>query len=113
MEKAGGADISGFSGLPPLVLINEKNIGSIEDGAIQMVNKTISALEEAIAAWESSPEKPQELKERYKSYLMMRDELSKWGRKFLLSRNEERTLKGRLELLRELCDICQVFVGLV
>ncbi len=113
MEKAGGADADRFSALPPIVLINEKNIGSIEDEAIQMVNRTLSALEEAIAAWESSPEKPAELKERYKSYLMMRDELTKWARRFLLSRNEERAFKGRLELLRELCDICQVFTGLV
>ncbi len=113
MEKAGGPNVDRYSALPPIVLINEKNIGSIEEEAIQMVNRTLSALEEAIAAWESSPEKPAELGERYKSYLLMRDELSKWARKFLLARSEERTFQGRLDLIRELCDICQVFTGLV
>ncbi len=113
MEKAGGADGDRYPALPPIVLINEKNIGSIEEEAIQMVNRTISALEEAIAAWESAPDKPAELRERYKSYLMMRDELTRWARRFLVSRNEERTFKGRLDLIRELCDICQVFTGLV
>lgn len=113
MEQDGGADVGRITGLPPIVLINERNIGSIEEEAIQMVNRTITALEEAIASWDNSPDKPAELKERYKSYLMMRDELTKWARRFLLSRNEERAFKARLELIRELCDICQVFTGLV
>jgi hypothetical protein len=97
------------SSLPTLALINEGNIDAVEEQALQMVNRTISALEEAMAAWEGAADKPGGLKDKYGQYVKLHAELSAWGRKFLLSRKEERTLSGRLALIEELSLICRAY----
>jgi hypothetical protein len=108
-KKAGALQDDPPPSLPPAVTITEENIDRIEGEALSMVNRTISALEEAITAYESASPKPAALKEKYLSYVKMDGSLKDWTKRFLLSRNSNRTFKQRLESLEELIAICQMF----
>ena len=85
--------------------INEDNIDQFEKEALESVKRTLSALEQAIAAWDASKEKPKDLEESYRRYKWMQEELSKWAREFLLKSGKKRTFAERLSDLRRLARI--------
>lgn len=85
--------------------INEQNIGQFEKEALESVKRTLSALEQATAAFEGAKEKPKDLEESYKRYKWMQEELSRWAREFLLKSGKPRTFEERLADLRRLARI--------
>ena len=91
--------------------VNEQNIDRVEKEALESAKRTIQAMEQAIAAWDASKEKPKELEESYRRYKWMREELSKWARGFLMKSGRPRTFEERLSDLRRLARISFSGVG--
>jgi hypothetical protein len=94
--------------LPPEP-INESNIGQFEKEAIEKANKAISAIESALAAWDATKEKPEELKVKAERYRHFAEALSGWERKMLLASGKKRTFAERVEMLEEFVDLCNAY----
>jgi len=86
-------------------MISRDNIDQFEKEALDTVKKTLSALEQAIAAWEGAKERPKDLEESYRKYKWMQEELSKWTREFIQKSGRSRGFEERLADLRRLARI--------
>ncbi len=85
--------------------ITEKNIGEAEKETIRVANSTLSALESALAAWEEAKVKPEELKEKFSRYALLRDALAEWMTRML--RAQDDGLQARQKRLAEFASICR------
>lgn len=95
--------------LPPE--IDEKNIDEYEQEALRVANSVYSALEEALAAWDASPEKLPEFRGKAARYRMLFEALSVWERRMLLARGRKSGFAERVKLLEELADIFSAYLG--
>jgi hypothetical protein len=86
----------------PAMDINQ--LAALEAQALENSKKTISAIEEAMAAYEGAKVKPPELQEKYEKYRKLRRELTKWVRDFLTGK-EPLTLEQRMVRLQKLVNI--------
>lgn len=75
--------------------------------ALDTANKTISAIENAMAMWDSTKQKPQDLKESMVRLRYFHGALSDWARKMLRSRKSD--INMRVEFLREFSNICYAY----
>ncbi len=84
---------------------NESDIDELEKVALERANKALSAIENAIAVWEHSAEKPDELQPRINRLKAIHDALANWEKKVLRSMGKP-DMASRVENLREFSDIC-------
>ncbi len=89
--------------------INEQNIGEIEQDTIQKVNKALSALESAIASWDASPDKSEDLQPRFMKYKRFHDALVDWETKMLRTPGSQLDFYSRMERLKEFSNICYTY----
>ncbi len=89
--------------------INEDNIGQFEQDTIQRVNKALSALETAIASWDASPDKPEDLQPKFMKYKRFHDALVDWETKMIKNPGSELDFYSRLERLKEFSNICYTY----
>lgn len=86
--------------------LTKENIDLVEKETIDKVNKTISALEAALATWNAAKEKPDDLKDKFAGYEKLHDALVGWESKALKSLGKKESFGDRVERLREFVDIC-------
>jgi hypothetical protein len=84
-------------------------IDDMERQALEKANKAISAIENAIAVWEASQEKPDDLKPRMIRLKYFYDALSNWEKKLLKSMGRKDQVGERVERLKEFTDICLTY----
>ncbi len=89
--------------------INEQNIGELEQDTIQRVNKALSALETAIASWDASPDKAEDLQPKFMKYKRFHDALVDWETKMLKTPGSQLDFYSRLERLKEFSNICYTY----
>ena len=89
--------------------MSEKELRKVEDETLRKVNSTISSLEIAIAGWNASKEKPEELARKYRNYVWLHEELSKWATRLLKSRKGKADFDERIGLLGEFVKICSSY----
>ncbi|MBU0532601.1 hypothetical protein KKB44_03845 [Candidatus Micrarchaeota archaeon] len=92
-----------------LSLVNKKNIDQIERETIQRVNKTLSALEVAIASWDAATDKPEDMKPKFMKYKWFHEALTEWERKALQSLSRKEEYESRLQRLQEFARICHAY----
>lgn len=85
--------------------ITEENIAEAEKETLENASKAISLLENALAKWEASKDKPEDLMKDFARYRAFRDELAQWMTKALKSR-ESLPFEKRAEHLRKFVEIC-------
>ena len=109
VKRKGAIDASAkpARAIPPGM--TEDEIIAIEKETMERVSKTISALEGAIATWDASPEKPEDLKGKFKRYQAVLDALSSWQVKALRSYGKG-DIEERARLLWEFVDLCKVYI---
>ena len=90
--------------------ITEKNIDQVEQEILRHVNKTISQLEEALAVWEASGEKPEALRPKAMEYKQLHAALSQWEKKVLQYLGKKPDFRTRSKLLEEFAEICGAYV---
>jgi Asp-tRNA(Asn)/Glu-tRNA(Gln) amidotransferase A subunit family amidase len=86
--------------------LSEDNIDIIQRETIRRVNKTVTALEAALATWDASEEKPEDMEERFANYRRFHDALEDWERKTLKAQNKKEKFEVKVRRLREFVDIC-------
>ena len=86
-----------------------QDIGKMEQNAINKANNAISAIENAMAVWDSSTDKPEDLKPRIVRLRFFYDAVMNWEREMLqvLGRND--LVESRVERLKEFTDICLTY----
>lgn len=89
--------------------VNEKNIGLVEKETLEHANKALSALEIAIASWESAEPKPEELSEKFTRYRRLHGALSEWEKKMLMARRKKEEFDARIARLQDFVRICKYY----
>jgi primosomal protein N'' len=84
-------------------------VDELEKLSIEKSNRVISAIENALAAWDAAEEKPPGLEPRINRLKHMHEALSRWERKMLKSMAKKEDMDGRLERLREFGGICHAY----
>lgn len=87
----------------------ESDIDDMEKATLEKANKALSAIENALAVWESSKEKPEELQLRVNSLRRFYEALAAWEKKMLKAMARKEELDARIGLLREFSDICYLY----
>ena len=89
--------------------MSEKELRKIEDETLAKVNSAISSLEIAIAGWNASEKKPEDLVKKYRNYVWLHEELSRWATRMLKSRKNKTNFDERIGLLGEFVKICNSY----
>jgi len=83
-----------------------EDIDEMEKASVERANKAISAIENAMAVWEASPEKPEELKPRIIRLKYFYEEILGWEKKALQTMGRRDAIGARVERLKEFTEIC-------
>ncbi|MFN7991187.1 MAG: hypothetical protein U0R44_03435 [Candidatus Micrarchaeia archaeon] len=85
------------------------DVAEMEKLAIEKANKAISAIENAIAVWDASAVKPEDMAPRMAQLKNFLEALTSWERNALKSIGKEDMLKERVERLKEFASICYAY----
>ncbi len=85
------------------------DVGRMEALALEKANKAISAIENAVAVWEASAEKPKDLSERMSQLKNFYEALTDWEKKALKTAGKEDMVEERVERLKEFAKICYAY----
>ncbi len=94
----------GLGAMPPE--LTGKNIGKVEKDTMQKVNKALSVLESALAAWDAEKEKPKRLEAKFARFRRFHDALAAWESKALKAAGRKESFDERVRRLREFTEIC-------
>ncbi len=81
-------------------------VDELEKIALEKANKALSTIENAIAIWEASEQKPLELKGRIERLRYFHDALANWEKNMLISFADSQEAEERMDRLREFSNIC-------
>jgi hypothetical protein len=81
-------------------------IDDLERRSLDKANKAISAIENAMAVWEASQEKPEDLKVRMIRLKYFYDSVINWEKKALRTIGSAGAIGERVERLKEFAEIC-------
>lgn len=84
-------------------------IDKMEKLSLEKANKAISAIENAIAVWDSSPEHPEELKPRIIRLKYFYQAIQNWEKKTLQTKGSSEAIGERVDRLKEFADICLTY----
>lgn len=82
------------------------DIEELEKLTLEKANRALSSIENALAVWEASAEKPEELKPRINRLRYFYQALSAWEKKMLQAMARNADIGARIAYLREFSDIC-------
>lgn len=85
------------------------DVDRLEKLAIDKANQAISAIENAMAVWDASPAKPDELRPRMVRLRYFYDSITDWEKKALMTVGQPDQVGPRVERLKEFTDICNSF----
>jgi len=88
---------------------SNSDIENMEKLTLEKANKALSAIENALAVWNASKEKPEALEIRVRRLRAFYDELSSWEKKMLKSMAKKENVDTRINNLREFSDICHAY----
>lgn len=80
--------------------MDPREVEHLETLALDASNKTISAIECLLAAWEGAAEKPEDFEQDVLRYKYVLDSLANWEQRMLKSRGRAE-MDERLEILRQ------------
>jgi hypothetical protein len=108
-DTGGAKDAGEAKGQEQRIGITEENIDAVEKETIDKVNKALSALETALASWDASPDKPEDLEPKFGTYRKLHDALVQWETKMLRSMGSELDFYSRVDRLKEFARICDTY----
>lgn len=85
------------------------DIDDMEKLTLEKANKALSAIENALAVWDASGNKPDDLRPRINRLKSFYEALAGWERKVLQSMARHEDVDMRIEHLREFSDICHAY----
>ncbi len=85
------------------------DIDRMEKLTLEKANRALSAIENALAIWDASRNKPDDLKPRIGRLKYFYEALSGWEKKMLKSMSAKEDVDARIVHLREFSDICHAY----
>lgn len=85
------------------------DVDDMERLALEKANKALSAIENALAVWESSPQKPEDMRVRVGRLKYFYDALTEWEKRMLRAMARKDDIDSRIARLREFSDICYAY----
>lgn len=85
------------------------DLEEMEKLTLEKANKALSTIESALAIWDASKEKPEELRPRIGRLKYFYEALSGWEKRMLQSMAKKESMDARIEHLREFSDICHAY----
>ncbi len=85
------------------------DVEELEKLSLERANKAISAIENAMAVWDASEDKPADLEPRLNRLKYIYEELTAWEKKMLKSRGKKEDMEARIERLMEFSGICRTY----
>lgn len=95
--------------LPTSPDLSISDVEDMEKTALDKANKAISAIENALAVWDASKEKPEELKPRMLRLKFFYEAISNWEKKMIKTMGKEDKIGPRVERLKEFTEICHSY----
>jgi uncharacterized protein (DUF1800 family) len=86
-----------------------EDIDEMEKLTLEKANKALSVIENTLAIWEASREKPEDLKPRISRLRYFYEALTGWEKKMLKSMAKDEDVDARIGHLREFSDICHAY----
>jgi hypothetical protein len=86
-----------------------EDVDKMEKLAIDKANKAVSAIENAMAVWDASSAKPEELKPRMVRLKYFYDAITGWEKKALMTVGMRDEVGARVERLKEFTEICYAY----
>ena len=84
---------------------NAASMEDVEKLALERASRAISDIENAVAVWDASREKPESLRPRIEKLRYFCERLSDWEKRMLVSRGGD--IETRVVLLREFSSMCK------
>ena len=109
VKRTGGKKAAEPSARYPMPDLSESEVVRIEKETIEKVSKTISSLESAMASWEMSTEKPEELRGKFAKYQVVYAALTSWQTKALKAYGKS-DFGERVRLLWEFVELCKTHI---
>lgn len=91
--------------MPSIPEINDSELEDMKKTTMEKAGKTISAIENALAVWDASKDKPTDLASRVDKLRSFHSNISEWEKKMLKTREKSR----KLELLVQFTQICYAY----
>ncbi len=109
LKRAQPARAGGRMGGVHAPRVDQSNIDAVGKETMERAARTLSALRVAIASWNTSPDKPEELRPKFQKYRLLHDALLGWQRKALKVVGRKGAFDEKVETLWEFVDICQTY----
>lgn len=81
----------------------------LEKESLEKANRAISSIENALATWNATKVKPEQLAARVNKLRYFHDALSRWEKKMLKAMSTTPDVQTRIGRLREFSDICYLY----
>ena len=85
------------------------DVEEMEKLTMKKANKALTTIESALAAWDASEEKPEDMAIVVNRLRFFHNALSEWEKKMLVSISKGADISERVERLREFSDICHTY----
>jgi hypothetical protein len=85
------------------------DVDGMEKLALEKANKCISAIENAIAVWELSKDKPAEMEPQIGRMRNFYEALTAWEKKMLKTMGKRGEIQNRVARLKEFISICHAY----
>jgi hypothetical protein len=85
------------------------DVEEMEKLTLDKANKAISAIENAIAVWDASNDKPEDLKPRMVRLKYFYEAITGWEKKMLQTMGKKELIGPRVERLKEFTEICYAY----
>jgi hypothetical protein len=85
----------------------EEDIERMEKQTLEKANRALSVIENTLAIWDASKEKPEDLRPRISRLKYFYEALAGWEKRVLTAKNED--IDTRIGHLREFSDICHAY----
>jgi Lon protease-like protein len=88
---------------------SNNDVVRLEKDSLAKANRAISSIENALAVWNASKVKPEEMAARVNKLRYFHDALSRWEKKMLKAMASTQDVQERIGRLREFSDICYMY----
>lgn len=85
------------------------DVEQMEQLTMNKANKALTTIESALAAWDASEEKPEDMALVVNRLRFFHDAVAEWEKKMLISISKGADISERVERLREFSNICHTY----
>ena len=102
-----GLDIGESIPMRTTRIIDETNIDKVEQETLELVDRTLVVLSDAVTAWDRAKDKPPKLSSNFSKYRKLYEHLKEWKEKII--ENKAAPFPKKVATLREFVELCYIY----